>query len=153
MNDLTARIAAEQDEQIRREAIATSRRRAAAAREAGEAGRLSSRPDRVAMWAFLMAIAITIAAAASSQAASSGGIDATAGDGDREDTDRALATWYGPGLWGNETACGQTLRHKTVGVAHRRLPCGTEVTIVYKGATLTTEVIDRARSATTPTGT
>jgi rare lipoprotein A (peptidoglycan hydrolase) len=141
MNDLTARIAAEQEEQIRREAIAASRRRAAAAREASEAGRLAARPDRVAMWAFLMALAITVAAAASAGAASSGGVDPAAGD--RQEMDRAIATWYGPGLWGNETACGQTLRRKTVGVAHRRLPCGTEVTVLYKGATLTTEVIDR----------
>jgi rare lipoprotein A (peptidoglycan hydrolase) len=143
MNDLTARIAAEQEEQIRREAVATSRRRAAEAREAGEAHRLVDRPDRVALWAFLMALAITIAAAASSQA-SSGGIGATSPeDGGGTEMDRALATWYGPGLWGNETACGQTLRRKTVGVAHRKLPCGTEVTIAYKGETLTTEVIDR----------
>jgi rare lipoprotein A len=57
--------------------------------------------------------------------------------------EKSIATWYGPGLWGNQTACGQKLRRKTVGVAHRKLPCGTEVTIAYKGETLTTEVIDR----------
>jgi rare lipoprotein A (peptidoglycan hydrolase) len=141
MNDLTARIAAEQEEQIRREAIAASRRRAAAAREASEAHRLVARPDRVAMWAFLMAIAITIAAAASAGAAGSGGIGTETGA--KPETEKALATWYGPGLWGNETACGQTLRKRTVGVAPRKLPCGTEVTITYRGATLTTEVIDR----------
>jgi rare lipoprotein A (peptidoglycan hydrolase) len=144
MNDLTARIAAEQDEQIRREAVAASRRRAAAAREASEAHRLVARPDRVAMWAFLMAIAITIAAAASAGAANSGGVDPTSGDEPpRKGMQKAIATWYGPGLWGNQTACGQKLRRKTVGVAHRKLPCGTEVTIAYKGETLTTEVIDR----------
>ena len=141
MNDLTARIAAEQDEQIRQEAVAASRRRAAAARQASEAPRIVARPDRVAMWAFLMAIAITIAAAASAGAASSGGIGPDGGG--KKGMDKAVATWYGPGLWGNQTACGQTLKRKTVGVAHRKLPCGTEVTIVYKGASLTTEVIDR----------
>lgn len=144
MDDLSARIAAEQDEQIRREAIATSRRRAAAAREAAQVGGLASRPDRVALWAFLMAIAITVAAAASAGAAGSGGIGTPSPDEpERGEMDRALATWYGPGFWGNETACGQTLRRGTVGVAHRRLPCGSQVTIAYRGEYLTTKVIDR----------
>src|SRR5262245_16175590 len=39
----------------------------------------------------------------------------------------AGATWYGPGLYGNGTACGQTLRPGTIGVAHRTLPCGTTI--------------------------
>jgi len=55
----------------------------------------------------------------------------------------AGATWYGPGLYGNHTACGQTLRPGTVGVAHRRLPCGTAVKFVYRGRALVTRVIDR----------
>jgi rare lipoprotein A len=144
MNEMTARIAAEQDEQIRREAAAASRRRAAAARVAAETRRLVARPDRIALWAFLMAIAATIAAAASAGAASSGGTTMPEPDApDRAEMDRAIATWYGPGLGGNKTACGQTLRRTTVGVAHRKLPCGTEVTILYKGNYLTTEVIDR----------
>ena len=33
------------------------------------------------------------------------------------------ASWYGPGFFGNTTACGQTLTKKTVGVAHKKLPC------------------------------
>lgn len=56
---------------------------------------------------------------------------------------RAKATWYGPGFYGNQTACGQTLRVRTVGVAHRTLPCGTKVTFRYRGRTLVTRVIDR----------
>ena len=55
----------------------------------------------------------------------------------------AIATWYGPGLYGNRTACGQTLGTETVGVAHRTLPCGTEVGILYRGRTVMLEVIDR----------
>lgn len=55
----------------------------------------------------------------------------------------AGATWYGPGLYGNGTACGQTLRPKTIGVAHRSLPCGTTVKFVYEGRYLITQVIDR----------
>jgi rare lipoprotein A len=55
----------------------------------------------------------------------------------------AGATWYGPGLYGNGTACGQTLRPGTIGVAHRTLPCGTTVKINYHGHSLVTKVIDR----------
>jgi len=55
----------------------------------------------------------------------------------------AGATWYGPGLYGNHTACGQTLRPGTVGVAHRTLPCGTTVKFAYHGHQLITRVIDR----------
>jgi rare lipoprotein A len=55
----------------------------------------------------------------------------------------AGASWYGPGLWGNGTACGKTLRRGTVGVAHKTLPCGTTVKFVYHGHALVTQVIDR----------
>ena len=55
----------------------------------------------------------------------------------------AGATWYGPGLYGNQTACGQVLRPGTVGVAHRTLPCGTRVKFVYRGRSIVTRVIDR----------
>ena len=57
--------------------------------------------------------------------------------------DPDLATWYGPGLYGNRTACGQTLGYNTVGVAHRALPCGTKVSIFYRGRSITVPVIDR----------
>jgi rare lipoprotein A len=55
----------------------------------------------------------------------------------------AGATWYGPGLYGNGTACGQTLRPGTIGVAHRTLPCGTTIKLSYHGHSLVTKVIDR----------
>lgn len=55
----------------------------------------------------------------------------------------AGATWYGPGLYGNRTACGKVLRPHTVGVAHRRLPCGTVVKFVHGGRRIVTRVIDR----------
>ena len=55
----------------------------------------------------------------------------------------AGATWYGPGLYGNSTACGQRLTPNTVGVAHRDLPCGTTVKFVYRGRSIVTQVIDR----------
>jgi peptidoglycan lytic transglycosylase len=53
------------------------------------------------------------------------------------------ATWYGPGLWGKATACGGILTKTTIGVAHRRLPCGTQVTFSHNGASVTATVIDR----------
>ena len=56
---------------------------------------------------------------------------------------RSRATWYGPGLYGNTTACGQVLRAGTVGVAHKTLPCGSVVAIAYRGRFLVTKVIDR----------
>lgn len=55
----------------------------------------------------------------------------------------ARTTWYGPGFYGNKTACGQTLTYGTVGVAHRNLPCGTKVTFRHKGRALVATVIDR----------
>jgi len=53
------------------------------------------------------------------------------------------ASWYGPGLWGRKTACGQTLRPQTMGVAHKTLPCGTTVKFAYHGRAVVTQVIDR----------
>lgn len=53
------------------------------------------------------------------------------------------ATWYGPGLFGNRTACGIKLTKKTVGVAHRTLPCGTRVAFAYRGRWVRARVIDR----------
>lgn len=55
----------------------------------------------------------------------------------------AGATWYGPGLYGRHTACGQTLRRTTLGVAHRSLPCGTAVKFFFHGRQIVTTVIDR----------
>jgi hypothetical protein len=54
-----------------------------------------------------------------------------------------LATWYGPGLYGNRTACGKRLRRGTLGVAHKSLPCGTPVTFYRAGRFVTVPVIDR----------
>ena len=54
-----------------------------------------------------------------------------------------LATWYGPGFYGNRTACGEKLTRYIVGLADRTLPCGTPVSLSYNGRTLTLPVIDR----------
>jgi rare lipoprotein A (peptidoglycan hydrolase) len=53
------------------------------------------------------------------------------------------ASYYGPGFWGNTTACGQTLTRKMIGVAHKKLPCGTKVVFAYKGRWARAKVIDR----------
>ena len=36
------------------------------------------------------------------------------------------ATWYGPGFWGNHRL-REDLDPTTIGVAHKKLPCGTKV--------------------------
>ena len=53
------------------------------------------------------------------------------------------ATQYGPGFYGQRTACGTRLRPSTIGVASRTLKCGTQVAIYYHGRTLVVPVIDR----------
>lgn len=56
---------------------------------------------------------------------------------------RVGATWYGPGFFGNRTACGRTLKKRTWGVAHRSLPCGTLVFLKYRGKQIAVPVVDR----------
>ena len=55
----------------------------------------------------------------------------------------AMATWYGPGLYGNTTACGQEMTKELVGVAHKSLPCGTLVEVSYRGTSVVVPVVDR----------
>jgi rare lipoprotein A (peptidoglycan hydrolase) len=57
------------------------------------------------------------------------------------------ASYYGPGLYGNKTACGYVLRHKTRGIAHRSLPCGTSVPVFRAGLIAIYPVIDRGPHA------
>lgn len=56
---------------------------------------------------------------------------------------RSLNTWYGPGLYGNLTACGKTLTPKIRGVAHRTLPCGTRLSFRKGDRLVRVRVIDR----------
>lgn len=60
----------------------------------------------------------------------------------------AEATWYGPGFFGNGTACGQVYTPDIVGVAHRTLPCGTYVSVFFGGQVMTVPVIDRGPYST-----
>ena len=55
----------------------------------------------------------------------------------------AAVSWYGPGLYGNRTACGQTLGYGTLGVANKTLPCGTHVTLRKGDRVLRVRVVDR----------
>lgn len=55
---------------------------------------------------------------------------------------RALASWYGPGLYGNKMACGGTLSTTTLGVAHKTLRCGTRIRICFRRCA-TVRVVDR----------
>ncbi len=54
-----------------------------------------------------------------------------------------IVTWYGPGFYGNRTACGVRYTRTVVGVAHRTLPCGTLVRFKWRGITAVAPVIDR----------
>ena len=53
----------------------------------------------------------------------------------------ALASWYGD--YGLPVACGGVLGASQMGVANKSLPCGTRVTISYRGRIVTVPVIDR----------
>jgi rare lipoprotein A (peptidoglycan hydrolase) len=55
-------------------------------------------------------------------------------------------SWYGPGFYGHNGACGMVpggIQKDTIGVAHRSLPCGTWVTFRWNGKTVRAQVIDR----------
>jgi hypothetical protein len=56
---------------------------------------------------------------------------------------QVTTTWYGPGFYGNKTACGQRLSTTTLGVASRTLPCGTQVALRANGRSIVVPVIDR----------
>jgi rare lipoprotein A len=104
-------------------------------------------------WAVLLAALLALMAGAATGAkAATGGASGTGGASTATGSDSDLAfsafryagaSWYGPGLWGNKTACGATLRPSTLGVAHKTLPCGTTIKFVYHGHALVTQVIDR----------
>lgn len=101
-------------------------------------------------WTPLLLLAALLALAPAPAQAAMGGAATVASSEAQAGADLAFspmrwagATWYGPGLYGRSTACGQVLRPRTVGVAHRNLPCGTTVKFVYRGRAIVTQVIDR----------
>jgi len=56
---------------------------------------------------------------------------------------QALASWYGPGFYGQQTGCGGRLGYSQLGVAHKTLPCGSKVTLRHNGRRVRVPVIDR----------
>lgn len=106
--------------------------------------------NRLARIATLLALTATLIAGTAPAQATTGGASTaytpSAPDGSElafSPFRSAAASWYGPGLYGNKTACGQVLRASTIGVAHRSLPCGTLVKFVYEGQAVIAPVIDR----------
>jgi len=55
----------------------------------------------------------------------------------------ATASWYGPGLYGNQTADGTRLTPRTWGVAHKSIRLGTRLSICYRSRCTYVKVIDR----------
>jgi rare lipoprotein A len=114
--------------------------------------RRAPRPERRSLqrlrWAAALAALTVLALGAGSAQAAPGGASSVASTTADQDLafspfKSAGASWYGPGLYGNKTACGQILRATTIGVAHRSLPCGTMVKFVYEGKAVVAPVIDR----------
>ena len=109
----------------------------------------AERAPRRLRWAAALAVLVVLACAAPAAQASPGGaspiVSSPAADQELAFSPfkSAEASWYGPGLYGNKTACGQILRATTIGVAHRNLPCGTMVKFVYHGHAVVAPVIDR----------
>jgi rare lipoprotein A len=97
----------------------------------------------------LLAGAFSAAAPTASALAATGGVAAPSGKTASQPAAKpkvrpvALATWFGPGFYGKQTACGQTLTPAVVGVANRTLPCGTLIKVTYGTHTVTLPVLDR----------
>jgi rare lipoprotein A len=111
---------------------------------------MARRAIRRLRFAALLAVLGATAFTAASAQASTGGAASLAPGGPGAASDLAFspmrsagATWYGPGLYGRHTACGEELQPNTIGVANRTLPCGTTVKFAYHGHELITQVIDR----------
>lgn len=99
-----------------------------------------------------LAIALACVSQAPNALASTGGTSVPASSshrspitahGSKRGPIEQIATWFGPGFYGQRTACGQKMTPVIVGVASRTLPCGTLVSISFKGHQLTVPVIDR----------
>ncbi len=88
--------------------------------------------------------AIACALGAGSALAATGGAAAPSGSTPTPSIrTTGIATWFGPGFYGKQTACGQTLTPGVVGVANRTLACGTLVKVTFRGRSLTVPVLDR----------
>jgi len=115
---------------------------------------MNDRKNSLLRWAMALAALTTLVVGVAPTQASTGGASSYTASAESAETPEggisfspmrtAGASWYGgPAMWGRQTACGQTLRPSTLGVAHKSLPCGTTVKFVYHGHVLITQVIDR----------
>jgi hypothetical protein len=111
------------------------------------------RPDRVALWAFFLALFAIIVAAGTAHASgggvsagSSGGSQGTSQSSSSQSAGAGKHWRRGPATYYNmtgRTACGTQLTSNTIGVANNTLPCGTKVSFRYKGHIVRAKVIDR----------
>ena len=62
---------------------------------------------------------------------------------ERSPSQYVLASWYGPGFHGNETASGEIFDEDAMTVAHPYFSFGTKLEITYKGKTVIARVNDR----------
>lgn len=76
---------------------------------------------------------------ASGSASSSSSGSTVSGTGWRS----AVASWYGPGFYGNTMASGEILTTTSMVVAHRTLAFGTRIEFSYHGRTCVAVVMDR----------
>jgi rare lipoprotein A (peptidoglycan hydrolase) len=87
--------------------------------------------------------ALASAASTGGSAAPTGGAGASSASSTPRVLPVSLATWFGPGFYGQRTACGQTLTPSVVGVANRTLPCGTLIAVSYHSHHIVVPVLDR----------
>ena len=87
--------------------------------------------------------AVALLAAAASLAVSAWTRDEKSSLPDASGSYTALAGSSGAGAFGKRTACGETLRSDTEGVAHPILPCGVRIYVSYENKHVLTQVIDR----------
>jgi rare lipoprotein A len=100
-------------------------------------------PIAMVAWAGLPVGALADASPSAGGSSAPAGASSDPGHAKGKIHSSGIATWFGPGFYGNTTACGQTLTPEVVGVANRTLACGTLVRVGYKGQTLTLPVLDR----------
>jgi rare lipoprotein A (peptidoglycan hydrolase) len=93
------------------------------------------RPDHIGKF--------TVRAVPSGASAASGGQQPQALSAQLTVYRAAIASWFGPGFYGQRTACGEMMSPTLLGVAHRSLPCGTLVELSYGGHEITVPVVDR----------
>ena len=62
---------------------------------------------------------------------------------DRAEAEEALASWYGPGFDGEQTASGEVFDAGGLSTAHETLPMGTELIVSYGGKSVPVTVNDR----------